>query len=392
MSRSMAFLIFFSIVMSIYMLVNYYIYLRGLQAIPADSALRPWYKGVFWFIVSFYVAGRFLEKVYLSHVSDFLVWAGSFWLAAMLYFFLIVLLLDILRLIHQAVPFFPAFVTANMAKTKFVLMISSVSLVGLVIIGGFINARSPRVNTLEITINKNAGNLSELNAVVMSDIHLGTMIGNGFFSRIVGKVSSLSPDIILLPGDILDEDLEPVIRQNIGETLQQLKAPLGVFAIMGNHEHIGGASQAYDYLKSHGMTIIRDSVIKVEEGFYLVGRDDRDKRRFSGHDRMPLEDLLKDVDRNYPVILLDHQPYYLEKAAGLGVDLQLSGHTHHGQLWPLNFITRAIYTISTGYGEVNGMHAYVSNGVGTWGPPVRIGNRPEILSLRIRFQDPVPSS
>ena len=388
----MAFLIFFSIVMGIYLLVNYYIYLRGLQSIPANSALRPWYQWVFWVIVSFYVAGRFLEKVYLSQVSDVLVWAGSFWLAAMLYFFLIVLLLDILRLIHQMVPFFPALVTANMAKTKLVLMASSVALVGLIITVGFINARSPRVNTLEITINKNAGTRSELHAVVMSDIHLGTMIGNGFFSRIVDKVGALSPDIILLPGDMLDEDLEPVIRQNIGETLQQLKAPLGVYAIMGNHEHIGGATRAYDYLKTHGMTIIRDSVLKIDDGFYLVGRDDRDKRRFSGQDRMPLEDLLEGVDRNYPIILLDHQPYYLEKAANLGIDLQLSGHTHHGQLWPLNFITRAIYTISMGYGEVNGMHAYVSNGVGTWGPPVRIGNRPEILSLRIRFQDPGPSS
>ena len=388
----MAFLIFFSIVMGIYLLVNYYIYIRGLQAIPADSTLRPWYQWVFWIVVSFYVAGRFLEKVYLSHVSDFLVWAGSFWLAAMLYFFLIVLLLDILRLIHQVVPFLPEMITADIAKTKFVLLIASVSMVTMVIIGGFVNARIPRVNTLDLYIDKPAGNRTQLHAVVMSDIHLGTMIGNGFFSRIVDKVGELAPDIILLPGDILDEDLEPVIRQNIGKTLHQLRAPLGVYAIMGNHEHIGGAEQAYDYLKSHGMTIIRDSVIKIDDGFYLVGRDDRDKKRFSGQDRMPLVDLLQNIDWSYPVILMDHQPYYLEKAAEKGVDLQLSGHTHHGQLWPLNFITRAIYTISKGYGEVNGMHAYVSNGVGTWGPPVRIGSRPEILSLRIRFQDPASSS
>jgi predicted MPP superfamily phosphohydrolase len=95
---------------------------------------------------------------------------------------------------------------------------------------------------------------------------------------------------------------------------------------------------------------------------------------------------MEEADQRYPVILLDHQPYYLEKAASLGVDLQLSGHTHHGQLWPLHHITKAIFTISRGYGKIDGMHAYVSNGVGTWGPPVRVGNRPEIVSLKIHFQ------
>jgi uncharacterized protein len=189
----------------------------------------------------------------------------------------------------------------------------------------------------------------------------------------------------LLAGDVLDEDLEPVLRQNIGETLKQLNAPLGVYAIMGNHEYIGGAEQAYNYLKSHGLIMIRDSVIKVMDSFYIVGREDRDKPRFSGKERKELADLTNGLDKNYPVILLDHQPYYLEKAAALGVDLQLSGHTHHGQLWPLNYVTSAIYTISSGYGFVDGMHAYVSNGVGTWGPPVRVGNRPEIVLLNITF-------
>lgn len=387
MNRAMSFLIFFSVVLSIYALVNFYIYIRGLQAIPESSAVRPWYQWGFWIMAGFFVAGRFLEKVYISYASDFLIWAGSFWLAAMLYFILIIVAIDLLRLVNHFVPFFPPMITNNMEKTRLVAMLVSIIVVAMVIIGGFINARNPVVRSLEVRIDKPGGPLKSLHAVVMSDIHLGTMIGNGFFSRIVGKVNGLAPDIILLPGDMLDEDLEPVLRQNIGETLKQLRAPLGVYAIMGNHEHIGGASDAYDYLKENGMMILRDTAILINESFYLVGRDDRDKPRFGGGERMPLEILMDKVDLRYPVILLDHQPYYLEKAAALGVDMQLSGHTHHGQLWPLNHITKAIFSISRGYGKIDDMHAYVSNGVGTWGPPVRVGNRPEIVSLKILFQE-----
>jgi len=128
-------------------------------------------------------------------------------------------------------------------------------------------------------------------------------------------------------------------------------------------------------------------VVKINDSFYLIGREDRDKPRFAGRERKNLEEIVEMADAGYPLILIDHQPYYLEKAASLGIDLQVSGHTHHGQLWPLNFVTSAIYTISYGYGKIGNMHAYVSNGVGTWGPPVRVGNRPEIVNLRITFEE-----
>lgn len=381
----MAFLIFFSIVIGIYFLANLYVYVRGLQTIPAGSPFRAWFQWGFWIIAAFYVAGRFLEKIYISYASDLFIWAGSIWLAALLYFFLFVLFVDLFRLLNQFIPFFPGWLTANMEKTRLVTLAVGVLTVSGLVTGGFINARNPRVKTLEVHIPKKAGEMQEIRAVVMSDIHLGTLIGNGFFERVVRKVNALQPDIILLPGDILDEDLEPVLRQNTGETLRQLRAPLGVYAIMGNHEHIGGSADAYAYLRDHGLTVLRDSVVKINEGFYLVGREDRDKPRFSGQERKPLEELMEHVDLRYPVILLDHQPFYLEKAAALGVDLQLSGHTHHGQLWPFNLVTNAMYTISRGYARIGDMHAYVSNGVGTWGPPVRIGNRPEIVRLDIKF-------
>ncbi len=291
-----------------------------------------------------------------------------------------------MRLIHHVFPFFPALITDNLPRVRQYLFAGSVTLVLLLLFFGHLNTRHPVIREIHIDLgHKEAPGFGELNAVLLSDIHLGTIIGNGQFRRIVDRVTALEPDIIFLAGDMLDEDLEPVLRQNIGQTLRDLHAPLGVYGVMGNHEHIGGAKDAYAYLSDHGIRMIRDDVVRVQDAFYVVGREDRDKRRFSGRERKPLRDILEGVDRRLPVILLDHQPFYLEKAAELGVDLQLSGHTHHGQLWPLNYITQAMYTISHGYGNVNGMHAYVSNGVGTWGPPVRVGNRPEIVQLHIRF-------
>ncbi len=388
MNGKMAFVIFFSVVLTVYALVNYYIYVRGLQALPAQGAARTIYAFAFWTLAATYVAGRIMERAYLSTFSDVLVWTGSFWLAAMLFFFLLAVFFDLVRLVNHVVPFFPEFIRGNMEQARKIIFAGSVALVALLLIVGHINARNPVLRDLNVTISgKDSGGMETVNAVLLSDIHLGTLIGNGQFRRIVDRVMKLEPEVIFLAGDILDEDLEPVIRQNIGVTLRELRAPLGVYGVMGNHEHIGGAKEAYEYLVSHGIQIVRDDAVKIGDAFYLAGREDRDKQRFTGRERKPLAEVLAKVDHNYPVILMDHQPFYLEEAASLGVDLQLSGHTHHGQIWPLNFITQAMYAISHGYGKVDGMHAYVSNGVGTWGPPIRIGNRPEIVNLRIRFEN-----
>jgi hypothetical protein len=205
--------------------------------------------------------------------------------------------------------------------------------------------------------------------------------------KLVSLIDAQQPDIILLAGDIVDEDLAPVIRQNLGKCLENLSAPMGVFGITGNHEYIGGAKQAIKYLEEHGITMLRDSVANIAGSFYVAGREDRDKNRFSGKKRLKVAELLENIDHSLPIILLDHQPFDLEKAADAGIDLQLSGHTHHGQLWPLNFITKAIYEVSMGYKQKGNAHFYVSPGYGGWGPPVRTGNRPEIVMIKLKFKE-----
>ncbi len=378
---------FVTIVVAIYTLVNYLIFIRAIQAIPSGSPLRMWFSLVFWLVASAFVAARFLERKYPGHLTECLTWIGSFWLAFMLFFALILLLLDITRLLNHFFHFLPAVLYTDYARTKQLLFIVSVVSVTVLVIVGYINARNPRVKELTLNIAKPGHGLKKLTISMASDIHLGSIIRKAKARELVRLLNIPKPDLILLAGDVVDEDLAPVIKDNIGEALCELKAVIGVYAITGNHEYIGGAGAAVDYLQKHGITMLRDTAILVNQQFYLVGRDDRDKPRFSGKPRKELAEVMKDVDLSYPVILMDHQPFNLSKAAGLGVDLQLSGHTHHGQIWPFNYITRAIYELSWGYKKIQKTHFYVSSGFGTWGPPVRLGNRPEVVIIHLTFND-----
>jgi predicted MPP superfamily phosphohydrolase len=261
----------------------------------------------------------------------------------------------------------------------------SVIIVGALVVAGAINARTPRIKKMNLTVSKNSHQLKSLNLVVASDIHLGTIVCRKRLEAIVEKINSLDADIVLLPGDVVDEDIGPVIKQNLGETLRSIKSKFGVFAITGNHEYIGGVEPAVRYLTEHGITILRDETAMIGESFYVIGREDVSFNRGVQRRRKPLSDLLSGIDKALPIIVMDHQPFRLHEAEEQGVDLQLSGHTHHGQLFPFNFITKRIFEVSWGYKQKGKTHIYVSCGVGTWGPPVRIGNTPEIVNINLTF-------
>jgi len=383
--RKINFAIFFSIALSVYALINYYIFIREWEAGGFQQVWRTVYVAAFLILSLSFIAGRMLERFSLSWLSSTLVLLGSFWLAAMVYFLLFAFAIDILRLLNFIVPFFPSFLTVNPEQTKEITSYVVVAVVLLIVLGGYINARSPIVKTLELTIPKNGRTLKSLNIAVASDIHLGTIVCKAKLERIVERINALNPDLVLLPGDVVDEDIGPVIRNNLGETLRKIRSKYGVLAITGNHEYIGGVEPASNYLSEHGITMLRDSAVMVGGGLYVVGREDISIRGFTGKTRMPLAELMAGIDKSYPVILMDHQPFRLEEAEANGVDLQLSGHTHHGQLWPFNFITKKVYELSWGYKKKGNTHYYVSCGVGTWGPPIRTGNRPEIINIKLSF-------
>ncbi|MFZ1081639.1 MAG: metallophosphoesterase [Candidatus Kryptoniota bacterium] len=379
--RTMIFISIVVAILTIYGLANYYICVRGLHALRPIGTVRAVYVVAFIFLAISYIASVFLERADIIVWGKPLSWIGSFWIGAFVYFLLIVAAIDLLRLINHFLPFFPAFITSNPARSAFTAAIVVISIVAVVLVYGFINAHIIRVRTFDITIAKEAGKRKTLNIVMASDIHLSSIIGRSRIKSIVEKINSLSPDLVLLPGDIVDGDLNPVIHQNLGESLRQIRAPLGVFAITGNHEYIGGVERACKYITDHGVKMLRDTSVFVDESFYIVGREDRSARK-----RRPLKELMENVDTKYPVILMDHQPFHLDEAEANGIDLQLSGHTHHGQMWPFNYITDMVYELAYGYLVKGSTHIYVSSGVGTWGPPLRIGADPEIVDVRMSIK------
>ncbi|MDD5062180.1 MAG: metallophosphoesterase, partial [Candidatus Marinimicrobia bacterium] len=255
----------------------------------------------------------------------------------------------------------------------------------IVLIIGRWNATHPQIKNLEIDIHKKA-NAKAITIAFASDIHLGSLVGQRQLKQLVEIIEVKQPDLILFGGDLLDEDLLPVIRRNLGQCLEELRAPLGKFTVTGNHEFIGGVDNAVQYLENHGITVLRDSSIQLSNGIWILGRDDRDGKRFSGGEsRQALNELISEVNSKQPLILLDHQPVNLSESIVNGIDLQLSGHTHHGQLWPLNYITSKLFQISRGYKLIEKTHFLVSSGFGTWGPPIRLASRSEIYFIKVNF-------
>lgn len=377
------FLVFFAIVFSIYGLINLYIFIRGWNAIYPQY--RTFYLVIFLFWSLSYLIGRYLERKALNWFSKLLVWIGAFWLAAFVYFLLFVLIVDALNLINLIIPIYPSLIFKDYELTKQIVFIALILITFVIIIFGYINARNPRIKELNLKINKTAGGLKTLTIAAASDIHLGTIINSSRLKLIVKKINLLNPDIVLLPGDVVDENIEPVVQDNVGDVLKEIKSNYGTFAITGNHEYIGGVEQACKYLFKHEVVVLRDNYVKIANSFYLVGREDRSIKSFAGKKRKELTEIMNGIDKSLPIILMDHQPVKLIEAQQNGVDFQLSGHTHHGQLWPFNYITQKIFEVSRGSKKIGSTHYYISCGVGTWGPPIRTGNSPEILNITLTF-------
>lgn len=383
--KNFGFIIFFSIVLVLYALINYYIIRRGLSALPEGSPMKMWIiLGVSFMAIAF-IAGRFLERISVNTFTATLIWIGSFWLGIMVYLLLQLVLIDLLRLLNMAFGFIPSF--SDPEKVRKVIAISIVSITVLIVLLGHINTWFPVVRNYELKIEKQGGQMKDLHIVAFSDVHLGTAIEKRHLSIIVKKVNALNPDIILIPGDIIDEDIAPVIHNNVGGILTQLKAKLGVFAVTGNHEYIGGVMASKNYLKDHGVELLNDTAQLINNSFYLVGREDLTIKQFTNGKRKALSEIMEGIDDSKPIILMDHQPFKLEIAEQNGIDLQLSGHTHHGQLWPFNYITNMVYELSWGYKKKGSTHYYVSSGIGGWGPPIRTVNRPEIISIKLQFNN-----
>src|SRR5664280_1091366 len=375
-------IVFFSIVLIIYSLVNIYLFSKGYKALPCLQRNRLLYSITFFLLAALFIFAKILESKHSSVITDILNIVGGFWLAFMLYGFLFFLLSDIILLILRI----PGIISGDniflFRKWSFIIISSASS---LLIIAGFINALVPVTREYNITINKPAGSVKTLRIAAVSDIHLGSIIRKRSLKKMSGMIKDMKPDLVLLLGDIVDGEIGPVLRGDLLQYFTWPKCVDGLYAITGNHEFIGGASRTIPYIESKGIRILKDEMVTLPGGIQLIGRLDRDSYRFYRKERLSLGELMNQADTTRPVILLDHQPFHLDETAKYGIDLQLSGHTHNGQMWPLNHVTAMIYELSTGYIKKKNTNFIVSSGYGLWGPRVRSGSRSEVLLINLTF-------
>jgi uncharacterized protein len=380
--KNYQFIVFFSIVFVIYTLANTYIFFKGYNVLQCQKENKILYTIFFIVLAGAFIVAKFLESRHSSIFTDFLNIIGGFWMGFMLYAIMFLLISDIIFVVLRVTGLLESGNILTYRRWAF-LVTSGISII--LIISGFINAVIPVVKEYNITIDKPADGINKLRVAAVSDIHLGSIIRKRSIKKLSGMLEKMHPDVIFLLGDIVDGELGPVLR---GDLLKYFKVPEtadGLYAITGNHEFIGGAKRTIPYIESKGIRVLKDEVVILPGGIQVIGRLDRDSRRFYNQERLPLEELMKGINHSKPIILLDHQPFHLDETAKYGIDLQLSGHTHNGQLWPINYLTRKIYELSYGYKKKGNSQIIVSSGFGLWGPRIRLGSRSEVLLINIEF-------
>ena len=392
--------LFFFGILAAYLCGNIYIFARGLQslrAITPTKRLRPLgimmqcgFSVIFWMAaLSFFVA-MFARNASLPQwLSSTLNGVGSAWLVFTLYMVLALLVVDITKVVFYQIRRF---------LNRFGFLLSAI-VVAVVLHCGYNNYRNPQINELEIDFSPVATaaeavaadsvavwdkelpvGKKNLKIVALSDVHLGYSTDKEDLARYVGMINSLLPDIILIGGDLIDNSVVPLWEQHMYEELGQLKAPMGIYMVPGNHEFISGIEKSVEFLKNTPVVLLRDSVVVLHGGVQLVGRDDRSNRN-----RASVEELMARVEKDAPVIMLDHQPYELGLKDSLGVDLQLSGHTHRGQIWPMNLLIDRMYEQSYGYRKWENSHVVVSSGLSLWGPPFRLGTQSDLWVINVEL-------
>ena len=291
---------------------------------------------------------------------------GTSWPIILLYMAMLFIVMDVGRLLH-IVP--SSFINSSITGTATV-----VTLLLAVFVYGNIHYHNKVRQPLELKSNGKVG--KPIKAVMMSDLHLGYHNRRADFAQWVDMINAEHPDIILIAGDIIDISVDPLLREDVAQEWHRLNAP--VYACMGNHEYYAREEKARQFITDAGIHLLRDSAVVVGD-LCIIGRDDATNRH-----RKPMSQLITGADKSKYTILLDHQPHHLEQAEKAGIDFQFSGHTHHGQVWPISWITDHMFEVAFGQWKRGNTEYYVSSGIGIWGGKFRIGTRSEYVVATIR--------
>lgn len=286
---------------------------------------------------------------------------GTSWLIILLYLFLLFILLDVLRLVHLL----PSDLLHHSLKGT--LMVLGIMLA--ILVYGHWHYLNKERRTMELTTQKTL--IKPLKLVMMSDLHLGYGNRRDDLRKWVDQINEEHADLILIAGDIIDSNVKPLEEEASYEEFRRLNAP--VVACLGNHEYYAGEPNSQQFYDKAGIRLLRDEVWTWDD-LCIIGRDDRSNAR-----RKSLADLMTGIDRSKYIILMDHQPYELEKTEEQHIDFQLSGHTHYGQVWPISWITKRVYECAYGSLQRGDTRYYVTSGIGIWGGQYRIGTCSEYV-------------
>lgn len=371
------YILIFIMFFSLYFSLNYYVGRRIFNGFNYIFKITPiFFWIIFWFLSLAYIISMTLNKYLPSSINDFLYLIGSYWLSILMYS---LLTFPIIGLINYIIK------KANYNNDKIFIFetILIVNLFTIITLIGSFNARSSKVTSYDINLKDKTLN-SPLNIIMVSDIHLGNLIKNSRLEELVNEINDLNPDIVLLAGDIIDSDINPFIDNNMAEEFSKIKSKYGTFAALGNHDFLTKSEdKIVELLKDNSVTVLRDDKVLVNDSFYIIGRDDSSVDRLSGIKRKSLGEITKDIDKSKPLIVIDHNPKDINDSLDAEIDLQVSGHTHKGQIVPGNLITNSIFEVDYGYLKKDSLNVIVSSGYGTWGPPVRIGSRSEIVKINL---------
>ena len=315
--------------------------------------------------------------------------AGSLWLAFFLYVLLQLIVVDLFRLLNHFFHWFPRLKHGNTPKLPAYVCLGVASVSVLICLLGWVNASNPVVQEAELTAKAQVKKQQTITIALLSDLHLGRVIDASRFDNMIRLIEPYQPDMVLFVGDVIDDHvgLDEAAMQ---KSISRLKPSLGIWGIVGNHEYIAGSiDDSMRILNNSGIQVLKDDWATPGNKLLLVGRDDFSGKRITQKQRASLEEILATVPqkkRKLPLIVMDHQPHYLEHAGQAGAVLQVSGHTHNGQLWPINYIIDYIYEHPHGHLQKDDTHYWISVGAGTWGAPVRTNNRPEVVLIKLTLE------
>ncbi|MCL2725504.1 MAG: metallophosphoesterase [Polyangiaceae bacterium] len=371
--------------------IHLYFYRRLIKSLTSKRAVHIAGAILFGLLGALIVLGPLSMRFAVPHALRPISRVSFMWWAVSFYLFMGLLLVDIGVLVARLVKKLRTKKAASnespvngerreflMKSARFSASVAAIGVTGF----GFAEAnRLPRISKVHVKLPRLPATLSGMTLAHLSDIHVGGWIDRKFVESIVARTNELKPDVVVITGDLVDGSVREL--RSMVAPLMNLQSQLGTYFVTGNHEYYSGANEWCAELTRMGITVLRNRHVAIGRGadtLDLVGVDDwaGGGGRGRGAD---LDAAVAGRDRSRAAILLAHRPRDVERAAALGMGLQLSGHTHGGQIWPWTYMVRRTYPYFSGLYSVGGMALYVSNGCGFWGPPVRVGAPSEIVHL-----------